>query len=86
MSKIKHTKEYWVQHRRGAFRVFVSEHADGTFHGTILHYERIPAEDPLPPTLDFDHKNFMASSAEDVRKHCFDWIDKNLGTDYKVEE
>jgi hypothetical protein len=86
MSKIKNTKEYWVHHNKGAFRVYVSEHADGTFHGTIFHYERIPASGSQPTTLDFDHKNFSGSSAEDVRKQCFDWIDTNLGTAYRVEE
>lgn len=39
MYKIVSTKRYTIHHKKGKFTVAVSEHDDGSFHGTVVDYE-----------------------------------------------
>jgi hypothetical protein len=83
---IETTKEFWIQHEKGAFRLFISGHADKTFHGTILHYERTGATKTRPTTLAFDHKNFHGASEKAVHDEALAWVTHNLGPNFSVIE
>lgn len=78
------TKEFWIHHEKGVFRLFISEHADETFHGTILHYGNIPAAGTRPQTLSFDHKNFHGTSEHVVRDKAIAWIKTDIGPNFSV--
>lgn len=86
MLGVETTKEFLIHHTKGAFRLFISEHADGTFHGTVLHYDRISGTKRRPTTLSFSHKNFHGNSEKAVRDAALAWITNNLGPDYSIIE
>ena len=84
--KIKNTKQYAIHHSNGLFRMFVSEHFDGSFFSTVLYYGKRPRKDQKLTTLTFAHRNFKGRSEQEAYTKCLHWIDENLGRGYSVTE
>jgi hypothetical protein len=81
---IKSTTQYVIHHVKGRFRMFVSEHFDGTFYSTLWYYIK-SASEKTGKLLSFEHKNFKGTNAEQVRVKSLQWLDENLGDNYTIE-
>jgi hypothetical protein len=84
--KVKNTKQYTVRHSKGTFRMFVSEHFDGSFFSTVLYYSKSRSHGESATRLTFAHRNFKGRSADEAYSKCLRWIDANLGSGYSVTE
>jgi uncharacterized protein YxjI len=85
MYKILSTKKYTIHHKKGHFIVAVSEHDNGSFHGTVVDYE-LEQEAGQPTRMDFSHKVFHAQTEQGIEKQWRDWVDKTHGPEYTVTE
>ena len=82
--KIKNTRQYRIHHSKGSFRLYVSEHFDGSFFSTVLYYSKHRGQDEI--TLGFAHRNFKGRSEEDAYNKALRWVNENLGRQYSVTE
>jgi len=81
---IKSTTQYVIHHIKGRFRMFISEHFDGTFYSTLWYYSK-SASKKEGTLLSFEHKNFKGNSADQVRMKSLRWLAENLGDNYTIE-
>ena len=88
---IKWTKTFDVKHEKGSFRMFVSEHQSERTYATILHFDRrgsfdVLAQEQDKGSIDFKYHTVSGKNEEEAVKFLKDWIDKNLGKKYSVDE
>jgi hypothetical protein len=84
MGNVVQTKEFTVDHLKGRCKLFISQHDDHYFYGTLLYYETSGDFSSGTRNMAFKHQNFAGISAEDVLAKCKVWIDRNLGTEYSL--
>jgi len=86
MAHIIWRKEYVLSHRKGFFRIYISEHLSGLFYGSVVYYNR--QEDwSKGEVIDLELKveTLFSKSEEDVYQKCIQWVDKNLGNEYEIK-
>ncbi|HYY28613.1 MAG TPA: hypothetical protein VE860_11740 [Chthoniobacterales bacterium] len=84
MGNVVQTKEFTVCHPNGRFELFISEHDDGNFYGTLVYHDISRDFAAGTREMTFRHQNFVGNSEEDVLARCRAWIDRNLGGEYTL--
>jgi hypothetical protein len=84
MGNVVQTKEFTVDHLKGRFELFISEHDDGYFYGTLLYYEVSGNFPAGTREMACKHQNFVGNSEEEVLVKSRAWIDRNLGKEYTL--
>jgi hypothetical protein len=80
------TAKIWdINHSKGFFKIHVRKLDDGQYFASVLYYDRREmheGDDREPVELKMEA--FIETSEERGYQRCIDWIDKNLGTGFKV--
>ncbi len=83
---IVQTKEYQAKCDRGQFKIFLSEHSDKYFCGSVFYYEKKGSwAKGQDVNIDLKQKQFADFSEETVYKQCVDWIKQNIDPNAQVE-
>jgi hypothetical protein len=86
-SPIKWTKTLSMNHEKGHFKVFISEHEGKHFYATILYYEKHAAfsmGDENKGHMDFNHMSFYGASEKEALDKLNKWVVQKLPGDYKL--
>jgi len=70
---------------RDVVKMFISEHSDGDFVGSVLYCDRTKSPDSPGFDYHFDLKMFTDTEEERVYKRCIQWVRENFGEDCKAE-
>ncbi|MGD2126905.1 MAG: hypothetical protein PVG99_12550 [Desulfobacteraceae bacterium] len=85
MLKIMKTKVWDINHSKGFFKIHVCQLDAGQYFASVLHYERREMrEGDDRDSVDLKMEPFVETSEERGYQRCIDWIEKNLGTGFKV--
>jgi len=84
VSNVLKTERFRILHPKGAFQIFVSEHDDGRYYGTILFHGLEGDFASGTREMKFKHQNFVGNSEEEVLAQCRNWIDRVLGAGYTI--
>jgi len=78
MQKINWTKIYDLNHEKGFFNLYISEHDTGYYYGGVWYYTRSGKWEDN--TLELSHKleQFMGNDEQSVYDQCVKWINDNL--------
>lgn len=84
--RILWTKVYKLNHYLGAFRIYISQHSNGTFFGAVNYYNRAGewSRDETV-SLNFKLEQFIDINEEKAYQACLDWVRKNLKGNFSVE-
>jgi hypothetical protein len=87
MSQILWRKQYILNHNKGHFRIYISEHTNGLIYGSVVYYTRQgdwSKGEEIDPELKVE--SFYGKSEEEAFNICVKWIDDNLGKEYKITQ
>lgn len=84
MGNVVQTNRFTVHDQKERFQLFISEHTDGYFYGTLVYHEKSGDFSDGTREMVFKHQNFAGNSEQDVLQRCKEWIDQNLGSGYSV--
>jgi hypothetical protein len=85
MSQILWRKQYHLNHKRGYFQIFVSEHTNGLFYGSVVYYTR-QGDWSKGEVIDLELKvqTFYGKTEEEAYGKCIKWVEDNLGKEYQI--
>jgi hypothetical protein len=84
MKKIKWTRTYSLKSGARFFKVFMSEHNDGSFFGSVVYYDLL--EKGQDTQLDLKMKTFIEMSEKDLHETVKGWVNENLKGDFVMKE
>lgn len=81
---IEWTKEFQIDHKKGAFKIYISCHKNKQMYGGIVYYEKSGALAGDNTEINLKLHNIIGKDENSLLYLCKKWIDENLGSDYKM--
>ncbi len=85
MKKINWQKTYHIDHEKGLFKLFISEHLNGHIYGSILYFTTEIDKNGHSNRL-LDLQTFWGDNEEEVYTTCIQWVNRELSGEYEINE
>lgn len=83
--KFTYTRTIQVHHTKGEFKIYVTQtDLKGFYAGSVLYYDKERKNGNV--ALLSGLQTFINENQEIVLNECKEWVDQNLGKDYRFEE
>ena len=82
MAQIIWKKGFVLQYQRDEFRVITLEDNHRLPSAIVIYYDRKETE--YETRIEYKLKQFWGKTENDAYNQCIEWVNKNLGTEYKV--
>jgi hypothetical protein len=81
---IEWTKEFHLDHQKGAFKIYISCHKNKQMFGGIVYYEKSGSFTKDNAEIDLKLHNIIGQDESSLLDLCKKWVDENLGVAYKI--